>query len=91
MPQDPLPSDDAAEDEWIVDYRSRFQRLNRRYLVLGGGQGMGRHVSHALFQFGAEVIVVDVHRGRADTVCAEVGSPAKPEQVHATGNSEWPP
>ncbi|WP_129975400.1 SDR family oxidoreductase [Rhodococcus sp. Q1] len=79
---------DRTGSDRIVDYRSRFDLAQRRYLVLGGGQGMGRQVSHALAQLGAEVIVVDVDRDRADAVCAEIGSPATPEQVDATDDSD---
>ncbi|WP_241383870.1 SDR family NAD(P)-dependent oxidoreductase [Rhodococcus sp. CH91] len=79
---------DRTGSDRIVDYRSRFDLTQRRYLVLGGGQGMGRQASHALAQLGAEVIVVDVDRDRADAVCAEIGSPATPEQVDATDDSD---
>ncbi|MBS9374895.1 SDR family NAD(P)-dependent oxidoreductase [Rhodococcus sp. B50] len=88
MPQDSAPSHGSADSDRIIDYRSRFDLSQRRYLVLGGGQGMGRQVSHALAQLGAEVIVVDVDRDRADAVCAEIGSRATSEQVDATDNSE---
>ena len=88
MPQDPVPSHSPADNDRIIDYRSRFELSHRRYLVLGGGQGMGRQVSHALAQLGAEVIVVDVDRDRADAVCTEIGAPATPEQVDATDNSD---
>ena len=49
---------------------------------------MGRQVSHALSQLGAEVIVVDIDRARADAVCAEIGPGASPEQVDATDDSD---
>lgn len=88
MPQNAAPPHGPVDSDRIIDYRSRFGLSHRRYLVLGGGQGMGRQVSHALAQLGAEVIVVDVDRDRADTVCAEIGSGATSEQVDATDNSD---
>ncbi|WP_305093473.1 SDR family NAD(P)-dependent oxidoreductase [Prescottella sp. R16] len=88
MPLNPVPSHDTAENDRIINYRSRFELPHRRYLVLGGGQGTGRQISHALAQLGAEVVVVDVNRDRADAVCVEIGSPATPEQADATDNSD---
>jgi len=84
MPQEPTPSDDGDR---IVDYRSRFDLSHRRYLVLGGGQGMGRQVSHALAQLGATVVVVDIDRDRAATVCTEIGPAATADQVDATDDA----
>ncbi|NKR80195.1 SDR family oxidoreductase, partial [Rhodococcus hoagii] len=71
----------------IVDYRGRFDLSQRRFLVLGGGQGMGRQTSHALTQLGASVIVVDVDRNRAAQVCAEIGAAATALQVDATDDA----
>lgn len=88
MTQDPASFVDRAESDRIVDYRSRFDLSQRRYVVLGGGQGMGRQISHALAQLGATVIVVDIDRGRATSVCAEIGSAATAEQVDATDDAE---
>lgn len=88
MAQDCSPPGDRAELDRIVDYRGRFDLSRRRYLVLGGGQGMGRQVSHALAQLGATVIVVDLDRDRADHVCAEIGPAATAEQVDATDDAD---
>ncbi len=77
----------AAECDRVVDLRERFDLSKRRYLVLGGGQGMGRQVSHALAQLGAGVIVVDIDRERAETVCAEIGDSATADQVDATDDA----
>lgn len=60
MTHNPALPVDRTESDRIVDYRSRFDLSGRRYLVLGGGQGMGRQVSHALAQLGSTVVVVDV-------------------------------
>ena len=88
MSQDPAPSDVRAESDRIADYRSRFDLSQRRYLVLGGGQGMGRQVAHALAQLGATVIVVDVDQEHAASVCAEIGAAAIAEQVDATDDAD---
>ncbi|MGW0172383.1 SDR family NAD(P)-dependent oxidoreductase [Rhodococcus sp. NPDC003322] len=88
MTQDHAPSVDRAESDRLVEYRSRFDLSRRRYLVLGGGQGMGRQVSHALAQLGATVVVVDIDRDRATDVCAEIGAAATAEQVDATDDAD---
>jgi len=49
MTQDSALPVDRAESDRIVDYRDRFDLSRRRYLVLGGGQGMGgRPPMHSL-------------------------------------------
>lgn len=88
MTQAPAADVDRAESDRIIDYRSRFDLSRRRYLVLGGGQGMGRQISHALAQFGAAVIVADIDRDRAANVCAEIGQLAAAEQVDATDDAD---
>jgi NAD(P)-dependent dehydrogenase (short-subunit alcohol dehydrogenase family) len=60
----------------VPDYRA-LQRLDGRgFVVLGGGQGIGRQAAHALAQSGASVMVVDVDAGRAADVAGEVGGTA---------------
>jgi len=68
----------------ITDVGGRFRLDGRRYVVLGGGRGMGRHTSHSLAQLGAEVVVVDSDQDRADAVAKEVGSPEAGRVVDAT-------
>ncbi|MFC9790108.1 SDR family NAD(P)-dependent oxidoreductase [Rhodococcus sp. NPDC127528] len=88
MTQNPARSADRADGDRIVDCLSRFDLSRRRYLVLGGGQGMGRQVSHALAQLGATVIVVDIDLSRAAGVCAEIGPAATAERVDATDDTD---
>lgn len=88
MSQDSASPDPAAESDRIVDYRNRFDLSHRRYVVLGGGQGMGRQVCHALAQLGATVAVVDIDHDRAAAVCTEIGPAATPEQVDATSDTD---
>lgn len=68
------PIDNVA----VPDY-SRLLRLDGQgFVVLGGGQGIGRQVCHALAQVGARVVVVDVEQERADEVTRELGDVATP-------------
>ncbi|NKY33308.1 SDR family oxidoreductase [Nocardia speluncae] len=77
---------EAAEE--ITDLPARFRLDGRRYVVLGGGRGMGRHTSHSLAQLGARVVVVDSDRERADAVAAEIGDGATATVVDATSDAE---
>ena len=77
---------EAAEE--ITDLPARFRLDGRRYIVLGGGRGMGRHTSHSLAQLGARVVVVDYDRERADAVAAEIGDGATATVVDATSDAE---
>lgn len=92
MAQNPATSVDRADADadadGIVDYRGRFDLSHRRFLVLGGGQGMGRQTAHALTQLGASVIVADIDRERAARVCAEIGTAAESVQVDATDDAD---
>lgn len=78
------PADAHVESERIADFSALFRLDGRRYVVLGGGQGMGRQAVHALSQLGAEVVVVDVEAERAQRVGVEVGAAATVEQLDAT-------
>lgn len=52
---------------------AELTRLDKRvFVVIGGGQGIGRQVSHALAQSGARVVVVDAAGERATAVAAEI-------------------
>lgn len=76
----------VAQADQISDVRRRFELVGRRYVVLGGGRGMGRHVSHSLAQLGAEVVVVDADADRAEEVAAEIGQGALARTVDATSD-----
>jgi NAD(P)-dependent dehydrogenase (short-subunit alcohol dehydrogenase family) len=57
----------------VPDY-ARLARVDGRgFIVAGGGQGMGRQVSHALAQHGGRILVLDIVRERAEAVAAEIG------------------
>lgn len=57
----------------VPDYPGLLRLDGRRALVLGAGQGIGRQVSHALAEVGAQLACVDLEPTRADAVAAEVG------------------
>lgn len=77
---------DAAEQ--VTDVQARFRLDGRRYVVLGGGRGMGRHTSHSLSQLGAQVVVIDSDAERAEAVAAEIGDAATARVVDATSDAE---
>jgi len=60
----------------ITDVAARFRLDGRRYVVLGGGRGMGRHTAHQLTQLGAEIVAGRGHTwpliepGHPDSVAA---------------------
>jgi NAD(P)-dependent dehydrogenase (short-subunit alcohol dehydrogenase family) len=64
----------AAEvDRTEVPHYAALARLDgRRFVVLGGGNGIGRQVCHALAQAGARVVCVDRSPELAGAVAAEV-------------------
>lgn len=77
---------DRSDIERVVDLRSLFDLARHRYLVLGGGAGMGRQAAHALSQLGASVVVADVDGDLAESVAAELGGATTAQQVDATND-----
>lgn len=65
----------------VPDYRALGRVDGRRFVVLGGGNGIGRQVCHALAQAGARVACVDQSPDLAEAVAAEVGGEARVADV----------
>jgi NAD(P)-dependent dehydrogenase (short-subunit alcohol dehydrogenase family) len=65
-----------TDDSVVPDYLSALRLDDRRFVVIGAGQGMGRQASHALRQAGARVLCVDKDPDLADDVAREVNGVA---------------
>jgi NAD(P)-dependent dehydrogenase (short-subunit alcohol dehydrogenase family) len=57
----------------VPDYNKLSRLDGRGFVVLGGGDGLGRQTCHALAQAGAGVMCVDREPALAEAVAAEVG------------------
>lgn len=57
----------------VADYASMTRLDGKVFVVIGGGNGIGRQASHALKSAGATVHVVDMLLARAEQVAGEVG------------------
>jgi NAD(P)-dependent dehydrogenase (short-subunit alcohol dehydrogenase family) len=64
----------AAEQDYseVPDYAAMSRLDGKRFVVLGGGIGIGRQTCHALAGVGAKVLLVDVDQVRADQVASEI-------------------
>jgi NAD(P)-dependent dehydrogenase (short-subunit alcohol dehydrogenase family) len=67
------PAMTTADASPVPDFGGLLRFDDRRFLVLGAGQGIGRQVVHGLAQLGARVWCVDVDPDRAAEVAAELG------------------
>lgn len=54
------------------DFRGLLQLEGRNFVVLGAGMGIGRQTAHALSQFGAKVVCVDIDGAHAGFVADEI-------------------
>jgi NAD(P)-dependent dehydrogenase (short-subunit alcohol dehydrogenase family) len=70
-----------TDDSPVPDYASLVRLDDRRFVVLGAGQGIGRQVAHALTANGARVACVDEIEERALDIAEEVGG------IPLTGNA----
>jgi NAD(P)-dependent dehydrogenase (short-subunit alcohol dehydrogenase family) len=61
------------DDTPVPDYANRLRLDDRRFVVIGAGQGIGRQTAHALAANGARLVCVDVDPGLADDIAEEVG------------------
>lgn len=60
----------------IPDYLGKLRLDQRVFVVLGGGNGIGRQACHALRQAGARIVCVDRDPALANAVAAETGGVA---------------
>ena len=61
------------DDSPVPDYANRLRLDDRRFVVIGAGQGIGRQTAHALAANGARLLCVDVDAGLAEDIAGEVG------------------
>lgn len=64
----------ATDNTPIPAYADLLRLEGRGFVVVGAGQGMGRHSAHALAQQGAQVVCVDIEEARAKDIAAEIGT-----------------
>jgi len=62
----------SADDSPVPNYPQLLRLDDRGFVVVGAGQGNGRQTVHALASVGARVLCVDIDRGLAEEVAAEV-------------------
>jgi len=62
----------TADDSPVPNYPELLRLDDRGFVVVGAGQGNGRQTVHALASVGARVLCVDIDRGLAEEVAAEV-------------------
>jgi NAD(P)-dependent dehydrogenase (short-subunit alcohol dehydrogenase family) len=67
---------DEIDHDPVPSYSDRLRLVDRAFVVLGAGRGIGRQVAHALTQQGAKVACVDLDPERGKTVAEEVGGVA---------------
>lgn len=60
----------------VADYAAMTRLDGKRFAVVGGGNGIGRHTAHALKSAGAELVIIDRDSARAERVATEVGGAA---------------
>ena len=70
----------------IANYADALRLDGKAFIVVGGGNGIGRQTTHALIQLGAKVLCVDIVAERAEAVATESG--AVPCEADARERSE---
>ncbi|MCU1343775.1 MAG: short-chain dehydrogenase/reductase [Acidimicrobiia bacterium] len=90
-----MPSFDQSA---VPAFADMLRLDNRTLVVVGGGNGMGRQICHALTQIGANVVCADIDGDRAAQVAGEVKGTAvtadareraDTERIVATAVSEY--
>jgi NAD(P)-dependent dehydrogenase (short-subunit alcohol dehydrogenase family) len=65
-----------SDDTPVPDYQSLLRLDDRRFVVIGAGQGIGRQAAHALAAAGARLFCIDVDADLADEIAREVNGVA---------------
>ena len=55
----------------MTSYPEKFSLNGKRAVITGGAGLIGKHVSPALAQAGAEVLIADVNREKAQAICGQ--------------------
>ena len=83
-----LPPNEKLDRTPVPDF-GRLSRLDGRvFVVLGGGNGIGRQTCHALAQSGARIFCVDRDEAFANAVASETGGRAIVADVTRRGDVE---
>jgi NAD(P)-dependent dehydrogenase (short-subunit alcohol dehydrogenase family) len=61
-----------TDDTEVPDYPGRLRLDGRGIVLIGAGQGIGRQAAHAVASVGARVFCVDLDKGLAGDIAAEV-------------------
>jgi NAD(P)-dependent dehydrogenase (short-subunit alcohol dehydrogenase family) len=72
----------------VADYTSMLRLDGKSFIVVGGGNGMGRQTCHGLTQLGARVACVDIDEERAKYVAGEIGGLAITADARLRGDAE---
>lgn len=72
----------------VPDYAGMLRLDGRGVVVAGAGQGIGRQVTHALAQNGAQVLCLDYDADAAEHVASEVGGIPATADVRARSDIE---
>ena len=83
-----IPAATGPDRSAVPDYTKLGRLDGRVFVVLGGGNGIGRQTCHALSQAGAKIVCVDRDPELARIVAAEVGGMALSGDINKRADVE---